>query len=197
VGIIVKFYIISDRANIGIHILNTINATGNSAIMSENFRTWQGQMEDLDKVSRSYDFYIIASQSPNKANIEANKIENIKACIMISGEDLREVMRESEPNALVLSSSLEKQEISNYVKEFVRNVSGATTVLSQKGSSTAAKPIEKKQKPKQRKMMEDTEEETEVEEEKEQKQKDEETEEDEGPKGKGLLAKFKYTFGFD
>jgi hypothetical protein len=193
-GIIVKFYIISDKASIAVHISNLVNATGNSAMVSENFATWQDQIDDLRKVARDYDFYIIASQSTNKANIEANKIDEIKAFIYVDGESIQDILKESAANTLVISSSLGKQAVTDVVKEFVQVVSGAPPKAAQVKLTPTAKPAEKRQKPKQKKVLvEEEPPKAEV----DDKEEDEPEEKDEGPKGKGLISKVKYTFGFD
>ena len=191
-----KFYIISDKVNVGIAISNIVNSSGNTAIMSENILTMSGQVEDLKRVSRGYDFYIIVSQTPNRAGIEANKIDGIRAVVSGEPESIQKALEEADANTIVVDSSSGKQIIGPMIKEFVQCVSGQ----GEQQRPAKLPRIEKPQKPKQKKIAKQEEDEEEQREEKSNDVKEErqETEEsDTGPKGGGILGRIKYEFGLD
>ena len=196
-----KFYIISDKVNVGIAISNIVNSTGNSAILSENITSISGQVEDLRRVSKSYDFYILASQTPNKTGIEANKAEGIRAVVAAEAENVRAVVEEAGANAIVVDSSLGKQGVSPIIREFAKSAASYGTSPNMQEQQ----PERRMQKQKQKRIIKQEEDQDEpVKEEqgaegqnRKPTKEEAEEEEDTGPKGSGIVDKIKYAFGFD
>lgn len=127
-----KIYVISDKPELCIMASNMINASGNSAIISElSSFSEEAVFKDIKENISSYDFFLVFKGGATVAAAHAGRVSGLVATACRDSEDVDDIMSDGGVNGIFIDPKLGKAGVSDIIDEILRNVGGKRTAKAQ------------------------------------------------------------------